>query len=383
MSWKSIIGQQRIKNILQRALLENRTAHAYCLWGQEGTGKEAIALEFAKTVNCSEPLAGEGSIEACGKCKDCRQTGKLSHRNIEMVYPLPSGEASSTPKGNPIEGMSSGQIEEIRSQLEMKASNPYHKISLKKGNQIKIASIRELKRRLSMPSGFRGRQTAVIFDAERMTTEASNAFLKQLEEPHEGITIFLVTSRRDMILPTILSRCQQLHCPSISEKELALALMERHGIPEVEAKIITNFAQGSYTRALQFMDESFTELRHEIVEIMRTALKKRNFRAELLEKIEFLAKNNDKNGIEINIQLLIIWLRDAYMVARAGAKDQIINIDQGEVISRFAEAFGKKDIPAAIDCAEKAIFRIKRNVQIKLLLLALFVELRNIFLGTE
>lgn len=380
MPWNSIIGQQRVKNILQRAILEKRIAHAYCFWGQEGVGKEALALEFAKTVNCENPLINNSNIEQCGKCRSCMHTLKLQHNNIELIYALPTGESATSAKDSPLEGMSDLQIDEIREQIALKAENPYHKIALKKASQIKISSIRALKKKLTMASGESGRRVIIVFDADKMTSEASNAFLKQLEEPQAGITIIMVTSRFDIILPTILSRCQKIHCPAISEDELAIELVRRHNIKEVDARLITNFAQGSYNRALQFMDASFTELRQEIVEILRCTLKKRDFRVELLEKIDTLAKDNDKNSLEIILQLFIIWLRDAKSIVQTKNSNNVINVDQLETINRFASNFGSKDIIAAIESIEKAITRIRRNVQIKLVLLTLFIELRNIFL---
>lgn len=51
MAWNTIIGQQRVKKILQRAITEQKIPHGYCFWGMEGVGKDALALEFAKTVN--------------------------------------------------------------------------------------------------------------------------------------------------------------------------------------------------------------------------------------------------------------------------------------------------------------------------------------------
>ncbi len=380
MSWNSIIGQQRVKNILQRAILENRIAHAYCFWGQEGVGKEALAIEFAKVVNCQKPIIKNNSIEKCGKCKSCINANKLQHQKIDLIYPLPPGESTNTEKDSPLEAMSDAQISEIREQVELKSANPYHKINLKKANQIKILSIRALKKKLIMSSGQDGRQFVLVFDADKMTNEASNAFLKQLEEPHDGITIIMVTSRYELILPTILSRCQKLHCPSISDEELAQALIQIHQVSEVDARMITNFAQGSYTRALQFMDERFTGLRREIVEVLRCTLKKREYRVELLEKTEQLAKDNDKNSLEIILQMFIIWLRDARSVELTNSDSFIINIDQFDTINRFVKNFGKKDIPSAINSIEKAILRLRRNVQPKIVLLALFIEFRQIFL---
>jgi DNA polymerase-3 subunit delta'/DNA polymerase-3 subunit gamma/tau len=68
------------------------------------------------------------------------------------------------------------------------------------------------------PNGFS--KVALFFDAEKMTQEAANAFLKTLEEPPRYAIIIIVTSRWHSLLPTIRSRLQRLHIPTPIPKEL-------------------------------------------------------------------------------------------------------------------------------------------------------------------
>lgn len=70
-----MIGQATVKNLLQRAILEDRIANSYCFIGNEGVGKEAFAIEFAKVVNCERPIINEKNIDACGSCISCKMMG--------------------------------------------------------------------------------------------------------------------------------------------------------------------------------------------------------------------------------------------------------------------------------------------------------------------
>lgn len=382
MAWNSIIGQDRVKNILQKSILENRIAHAYCIWGLAGIGKEAIAIEFAKTVNCLNPVIKGKTINSCGTCHSCKQFEHLQHPNFDMIFALPAGKQSGTKDDSTISNMSDEQIDTIKEQIFLKSQDYYHKIEFPNATQIKINSIRELKRNLSMTSMQNGRRVVLICNAEQMTTEAANAFLKTLEEPHENVTIFLASSRIEMILPTILSRSQQLRCEPLNDNLLAQALEQRKGLSPADAKLSAAFAQGSYTNALHFLDEDMKQHRENIVTILRCFLKKRVYRLDLLKSLEPIFAKKDKVLNEKLLSLLLLWMRDAYVIYKTDSDQGIINIDQIKDLTNFVKNFGKKDLPAAISVIENAILQIRRNVQVELIFLNMIVKLREILLNT-
>jgi DNA polymerase III subunit delta' len=382
MTWNNIYGQHRVKEILQRLIIENRIPHAICMYGSEGIGKEALALEFARTINCLEPVEEGGHISSCGKCRSCKKLDKLSHDNLLLIFPLPTPlNAGSSKSESVLSKLSDPQIKSVQDQVALKAKDHYHKIAVENANMIKISSIREVKRSLTLSSAATGRRCVLVFEAEKMNSEAANAFLKTLEEPHDKITIFLITSRPEMILPTILSRCQKIRCEPLSDEIITQILIEKHGIDEQEAKLISVFAQGSVSRAESFLDESMKELRQKVIGILRTALRKRIYRIDLLKELDEFIKSKDKRKNETFLNLMIIWLRDALVIAQTGYTDSIINTDQKDTIKKFAQNFSESDIPLAIEKIEKAITQIYRNVQIQLIFINLFLELRKIFLG--
>lgn len=380
MAWSKIIGQERVKNILQSFIKADRIPHAICMHGIEGIGKEALALEFARTVNCLDLEVSDDGVESCGVCRSCKNFNKLQHENLSMVFPLPTPKTKPSKNESVVSRLTGPQIKEIQDEIEKKAKDPYHKIRIKDANMIKIASIREVKRDLILSSNAYGRRCVLVFDAEEMNAEAANAFLKTLEEPHENITIFLITSRPEMILPTIISRCQMIRCEPLSDSNLTKALTDKHDIDEQEAKLIAVFAQGSLLRSEDFLDEGMKELRQQVVDILRTALKKRIYRLMLMKKIEEFIKSGDKKKNETFLNLMILWLRDALLVAETGFTDGIINTDQSDIIERFADNFKERDISIAIQIVEKAISQIRKNVQMQLIYINMFLELRRIFL---
>jgi len=374
MSWKNIISHERSKKILQKSILENKVAGAYLFWGIEGIGKSAVAIEFAKTLNCQNPIINENSISACDNCRSCKQFANLTHPNLHLIFSLPPAKNAEN-TDNTISKLSDEQIELIREQLLAKSQNIYHKISIPNATQIKINAIRELKRNLTMTSNILGWRVALIFNAEEMTTEAANAFLKTLEEPHERTTIILISSKKEMLLQTIVSRCQQVYFEPIPDAIIENYLIEKYNISQAEAKIIANFAQGSINTAREFLDSNISEYRDNIVEILRISLKN-TYRIELSEKIEELINTKNKQFLENSLRLLQNWFRDCFVLLTTRSKERIINLDLLDRIIKFAELFPNADYLKIINEIEHSIYLIRRNVNLQLIVFSLFLKIR-------
>ncbi|MGA2297299.1 MAG: DNA polymerase III subunit delta' C-terminal domain-containing protein [FCB group bacterium] len=383
MAWNNIIGQERVKTLLQRAILDKKIAHAYCLIGFEGVGKDALAIEFAKTVNCKNPVITINGIDACNECSSCRQAKILQHPNIQLVFALPTGKKSDTKKDSPLESLSDEQSQNINEQVKLKAENPYHKIAIPDANLLKIASIREIKRNLVLSATQQGRRCIIISRGDEMTPEAANAFLKTLEEPHDFVTIIITTSRQEAILPTILSRCQQIKCEPLSDELISEAVRKNMNVTLPEARLVAAFAQGSYTRALDFLDENMKTAREVIINILRASLKKKNFRSELITLIESISSKKDRRNVEILLGILLLWFRDVITYIEYKNSDRIINIDQVEAIKRFAENFMDKNIMTLMKEVETAINRIRKNVNIQLVLIKLFLSIKEEIIGVN
>ena len=377
LAWKEIIGQYTVKNLLQKAIIEEKVAHAYCFIGIEGVGKEAVAVEFAKAVNCEAPVIDNGKFDACGRCISCRMMKSLQHPDVQIIYSLPSPKSIDSRRDNITEKLSDEQISEIQEQNALKASNPYYKIRISKASQIKIAQIREVKRSLSLAPNSQGRRFILVFNAEDMTTESANAFLKTLEEPHSNTTIIMTTSQPQLILPTILSRCQQVYFQNLPDDELELHLVNQLNLDRTEARLAVTIGQGSYLKSVEALDEGMKNLRNQVVDLLRTALKKRIYRVELIAKLQPLLSVKDKNFVDKILLILLLWLRDANNLINTELKGEIINIDQITFLQSFARNFQDKAVDKVLILIEDAMKNNRRNVNQQLLLVNLFIEIRK------
>lgn len=358
MSFEKILGQKRPKEILQKTLEHNRVASGYLFTGAEGVGKEALAIEFAKAVFCS----AEGS-KPCNACSGCRRVGHFNHPDFFFIFPKPR----------------TASVESERDILDSLGKNPYFRKKPWALPSISIAQIREL-RHVSALKPMEEHRIVVIAEADKMTAEASNALLKLLEEPPPSTHLVLTSARPNALLPTIISRCQEIRFGLISDQEIEAALVQNKQMNVEAVRLISKISQGSYRRALELVDENLTERRELAIELVRGCLRDNLSKFSLIEKT---IDTYDKRSIKELLSLMLIWFRDALILAndeneKAGLEEKIINRDQLETLNKFVAVFRHIKFDLTFSEIEKAIELIDRNVQINLILIVLFARLQKI-----
>lgn len=358
MSWNSIIGQQRVKEILRLALRSGRMPHACLFVGPQGVGKDAAALELARILHCEQPDDG-----SCGICDSCRRIEAFQHPDVHWVTALPRGK-DETNEHDPLERLPEGDVHIIQEQFREKGKNPYHRIEIPRANVIKVNSIRNVRRLTVMTTSDGKPRVTVISNADLMNDEAANMLLKTLEEPADNNLLILTTSHREQLLPTILSRCQLIRFDVLNAEDIAAALVVRCGVAPEQAEITARVADGSYSRAVDLLSEDLLQMRRDAVQFVRHALGSGT--TGILGDIDRIAELKDKSAAARFLQLLLLWFRDAMMLANGGTA---INQDQQEDIQRFVSRFPSADFARALRGTERALSLLDRNIHIRLLLI--------------
>jgi len=373
MGWNQVIGQHRVKALLKKAVTSEQIAHAYLFEGPEGIGKDALALEFARVLNCLKK-----GPEACGHCDSCKRMETLQHPNVRIIIALPAGKGE-TSGDDPLKGFTDEQMESIRVELAAKARDPYHRILIPKANFIKVNSIREIRRQASLTASNVGRKVFVIFNADDMNLESSNSLLKTLEEPPGETVLLLTTARREQLLPTILSRCQVVHCEPLKDTEVAQALVERDGIGQEEASVIARLANGSYGAARLLASEDMLRMRGEVIQFVRLALGRSP--VALLSHCEALVSGRERTDAERWLRLLQVWIHDALALRTEGNKSG--GKGNEEDLRRFVERFPRADLLAASASVERSIALLGKNVYLPLILTTLALDLQHSIASPE
>ena len=247
MRFSDVIGQEAVKQQLQRLLKENRMPHALLFAGPEGTGKLPMALALAQRLLCKSPTP-EG--DACGTCSGCRMAAKLAHPDLHCVFPVfkPAGQSSGA--------VSDNFLKEWREQV---AETPYFdrptwlsRIGVENQQSlINVHEARNILSKLATRSSQGGNRVVVVWLAEQMNTEAANKLLKILEEPPLGTVFILTADHPERLLATILSRTQRIDFKPLPETEVAAALQQRCGLQPDDAKAVAHAAGGNFIKALQ------------------------------------------------------------------------------------------------------------------------------------
>jgi DNA polymerase-3 subunit delta' len=343
--------------------------------GPAGVGKSATAVEAAKVIRCEAPSDGA----ACDECENCRSVLALHDPGVQLIFPLPSGKNESSRSDGPFDRLSEENLETIREEVDLKARNPYHHISVPKAQQIKISSVRQIRRDTSKSADARGWRVFVILDAEKMRKEAANAFLKTLEEPAPRTLTILVTSDPARLLPTIRSRCQQVQFAPLTEIDIANGLTQRCQADEAEAQLVARLSGGSFSRAIDLLGSELQQSRSDAVDFLRGVLRRSPVAAA--EQIERLASIGDRNELDRFLELLELWLRDAMVLGLSQSDDLVVNRDQIEDLRRFVERFGDAPLQQLAPAVETTRRMIRRNVQPRLALTSLSMNLERMCYG--
>jgi hypothetical protein len=131
MSWAHIVGQKKQIEVLRRAVQTNRLASAYLFIGQDGVGKDAVALELAKVLNCLADDALQRA-EACDQCESCRQFAELMHPNLEYVFPIEGAVIKDISEASKEREKQESALAQYKQLFAEKRRNPYFKMQMEK-----------------------------------------------------------------------------------------------------------------------------------------------------------------------------------------------------------------------------------------------------------
>jgi DNA polymerase III subunit delta' len=284
------IGNQHVTAWLARAIAGGQTHHAYLITGPDQIGKRTLALAFAQAVQCEHNIAGF----ACGECATCRKVAHGNHPDV-LVLALPKDKVHYS-------------IEQVRQIIEDVALKPSE-----------------------------GRRRIIIVpDSEKLTLPALQSTLKVLEEPPLRAMIVLTAASGDLLLPTILSRCQQVSLIPVVPSELVAALVAGYGVTPDIAGDLALLSGGRPGWAIEAAEHP------ELLEERRATLRELATltRASRAERIAAAARYApDRDTAQRTLELWLPWWRDVTLVAY-GAPQDIRHTDDRAGIMAQARAWG-------------------------------------------
>jgi len=361
--FQNIQSQSRVQKILTRFISTSKIPHALLFNGFEGTGKDFIAIEFAKELNLN-------SAKTSDREKLVKQISQLIEPYIKYVFPLPRGKNESD-ESSPTEKLSSQEIELVQGELRKKIENPYHKIIVPKANAIKINSIRDIKKFLSLDFSEFSYRVIIISDAHLMNEAAQNALLKNLEEPPANVIFILTTAYPSRLRETIRSRCWNIYFDPLAEEEVASILIDFFEQDKEIAESVAPFSDGSVQTALKLIDIDFYSLREATISILRYSFGRKFYSA--FDEINKVLANQSADNIKLVIKMIITWLNDLQK-HRFQLKKYFFK-EHAETLEKFNAKFPDVDLQNITFILDKLSTLVKRNININLLTANLIFEL--------
>lgn len=288
--------------------LRDRASQGLLLHGMKGIGKLDLAINYARSLLCRQPL-GDGF--ACGECPSCRWFEQGTHPDFRLLQPEAETEEAEAGK--------------------------------KPSRQISVDQIRSLADFMGMTAHQGGRRIVIIHPAEAMNSNAANALLKNLEEPPPGL-LFMLVAHKQQLLPTLLSRCLSFALAT-PDAEVASRWLAEQGVKQpADALASSGF---SPLAALQNA-ESSSEAREKLLRALRNPKEMDVFAlSDSLQKTE---------QVQV-VQWLQQWSFDL-MSHRLTGRLRYHNAD-AEVIARIAGAVD----PVELARLQKMLQGAKREAQ--------------------
>ncbi len=256
-----LVGQNFISITLKQALLTQKIAPAYLFNGPRGTGKTSSARIFAKSLNCK--AFEQPTANPCGKCNLCR---------------------------------------------EIADGNALDIIEIDAASNTGVENIREIIERARFAPTQARWKVYVIDECHMLSTAASNALLKTIEEPPSRVVFILATTNPERVLNTIQSRCQKFDFRRISPTDIFQHLSEiaeKESIQyEVQAlKMIAKRSNGGMRDAQSLFEQ---------LNLLPEGITIKNIQNLLGEVSEIELTNLIKSLTDNNPELLIVSCNNLY-----------------------------------------------------------------------
>jgi DNA polymerase-3 subunit delta' len=319
--FSSLTEQTAVAGQLQRSLQRGRVAHAYLFAGPAGSGKAAVAKTLAKALNCLD-----AEYDCCDACLSCRQVDKKEHPDVYWVQPE------------------------------------------SKSRRITVEQIREFERAVNLKSSGARVKVGIIVDADCMNEQASNAFLKTLEEPPPQTMILLLTSQPQRLLATIISRCLKISFGPVASR--AVSPYRARLLPLMEAFV--SGTGGRVVNAYRLLAGLTTLLQQERTRIQKQIEEEDDsdryteLDAKARERLEEQAKarieGEYRAAREQVLEELYLWFADVLLCVENAPADLWELPEAADAIRKAAQGLSSEQALGNLEAVEEMRESLMRNI---------------------
>jgi DNA polymerase-3 subunit delta' len=389
MLLSEIIGHEKLKKQLVELVLHQRLSHAMLFVGPEGAGALPLAIAFAQYIvsipnrdvsTAGVDLFGTPEAVVTQKIYSPEEIAELPayHRASQLMHPDLHFSFPSITEKPGAKNISSHFIDAWRAFMN---TNPYGnvfdwlqfiKAENKQGN-ISADECAEIIKKLSFKSFESAYKVLVMWMPEYLGKEG-NKLLKLIEEPPPNTIFILVANSDEQILPTILSRCQFIKVPRLTNLEIEQALLKNEKLaPEIAAQI-ASIVDGNYREALHLAQHSDTDFLTQIRNWLNAIVK-----GGPLAQLKWVEETS-KMGREPQKQFLKYFNHLLEQSIRLKVLGNELPLDPAlkDFALRINKIAGIGQLEAIVQEIDKAVYHIERNANPKMLFMALGIKFYHI-----
>lgn len=322
------VGNEWAVHLLKEHVIRASVRHAYLFTGPPGVGRRTLALRFAQVINCLQPPAPG---QACGTCSTCKRIAAMQHPDLSIVQ------------------------------------------SDAEGASLKVEPIRDLQHSLALTPFEAKYRIGLLLRFEEATISAQNALLKTLEEPNPNVILLLTASSAEDLLPTIVSRCETVRLNPLSVAELT-ALLQQDGVDHTEAQKLAHLSSGRAGLAYRFRTQpDLLKKRTDAFAVYLDLLSSKH-PARFIYAEKATKGGNRKDDVRASMIYWLSFWRDVMLTASESSAP-ITNIDLLPQVQKAASQVGFQSAFRCTTAVERTIERIDKNVNLRLALEVLFLDI--------
>jgi len=364
MHFSEVIGHANLKQELVEMINTKRVPHAQLFLGPAGCGKLALAVAFAQYVLCE----GDKKDEACGACNSCSKAQKLIHPDLHFSFPFIGSKNTSN-----------NFLEEWRLALKQ---NPYMNANQwlqsigaenKQGNINKDECLNII-RKLSLKS-FESEYKVLVMWLPEYLGKEGNRLLKLIEEPPENTLFILVAENQELILNTILSRCQIVKISQLNDEDIVQGIMKRENLNLEQAKSVAHLASGNFNEALQFVQNKENDNAKLFLDWMRICYKGQGTEmVPWVEKFAGAGRENQKHFLRYALH----FLREYMLVKLTGNENLRLQDQELKTALNLTKVIELDQIQEISKLFDDCYYHVERNANPKVLFLDASIKLNRI-----
>ena len=369
MNFSRIPERSELKDYLRQLVDQKKIPHAQLFLGRPGYGTLALAMAYVNYLLCQNRNGGD----SCGQCSSCIKTYKLIHPDVHFAFPVVKKDDKKRE-----DTTSADFYADWRTII---AENPYfginewqeHIHSSTRPN-INTRECNAIIQNLSLKAYEAPYKIQIIWMADYLGKE-SNRLLKLIEEPTDDTLIILIAENQELLLNTIISRCQITKVTRYQDTAIQQFLEEQYYLTADRSLAMAKLADGDLNRAIHLVKGEVKNFAQTLLHWLRISYKGDSF--ELMQFSQELGNW----GLDLQMQFLeygLVFFREFIFCTYSGRESVNLTSEENDVIQKLMKIIDSKKAEAIVEIINDAIIYLNRNANSKILLMADSIQIGDI-----